>query len=192
MRSSASLIVDGPVEPLRRRTTAEVSQFPRGEKAIEFIRGSGWRVKAVWSGLPLWRLIDDVVPLASASTVISRVADGYTTSLVLATILERGFIVADKISGITWPQERGFPLQLAARTSLVTRGQSGLPASSCRTIRRIAARGSVAAPRLTPPSRTALRRSGTPFLPRPGEAPRARMSRLTVRSHHRQDSQCAR
>jgi hypothetical protein len=38
---------------------------------------------------------------------------------------------------------------------------------------------------LTPTSRTALRRSGTPLLPRPGEAPRARMSRLNVRSHYR-------
>ena len=112
------LVVDGMVEQSRSYTITELGHLPHQEKVVELVCVEGWRVKALWSGICLSRLFDDVVPLASANTVIFHAADGYTTSLSLATILERELIVADKINGMTLPQERGFPLQLVAQDKL--------------------------------------------------------------------------
>jgi len=74
----------------------------------------GWSVKALWEGIPLTSLLEQAMPSADANTVIFHTADGYTTSLPLEVITERNLIIADRINGITLPDENGFPFQLVA------------------------------------------------------------------------------
>ncbi len=74
----------------------------------------GWSVNALWDGIPLTSLLEQVVPTTEANTVIFHAADGYTSSLPLDYIIERNLIIADRINGITLPEANGFPFQLVA------------------------------------------------------------------------------
>ncbi len=112
------LVVDGLVAHPASYDLGRLSALERRQKVVELICVEGWRVKALWEGIPIARLLADAEPLASANTVIFHGADGYTTSLPLATVVDRDLIVADKINGITLPTERGFPLQLVAEDKL--------------------------------------------------------------------------
>ena len=112
------LVVDGLVAHPASYDLGQLSALEHREKVVELICIEGWRVKALWEGIPTTRLLADVEPLASANTVIFHGADGYTTSLPLATVVDRDLMVADKINGLTLPAERGFPLQLVAEDKL--------------------------------------------------------------------------
>ncbi len=112
------LVVDGLVARPASYDLGQLSALPHRQKVVELVCVEGWRVKALWEGIPIARLLADVEPLASANTVIFHGADGYTTSLPLATVVDRDLMVADKINGITLPTERGFPLQLVAEDKL--------------------------------------------------------------------------
>ena len=74
----------------------------------------GWSVKALWEGISLTSLLEQVVPTTEANTVVFHAADGYTTSLPLEFIVDRNLIIADRINGITLPEANGFPFQLVA------------------------------------------------------------------------------
>lgn len=112
------LVVDGLVTHPASYDLGRLSALEHRQKVVELVCVEGWRVKALWEGIPIARLLADVEPLASANTVIFHGADGYTTSLPLATVVDRDLIVADKINGVTLPTERGFPLQLVAEDKL--------------------------------------------------------------------------
>jgi DMSO/TMAO reductase YedYZ molybdopterin-dependent catalytic subunit len=74
----------------------------------------GWEVKILWEGVPLPDLLDAAGVKSAANTVIFRSADGYSTSLPLATVIKKNIILAFKMNGLTLPQERGFPFQVVA------------------------------------------------------------------------------
>jgi len=74
----------------------------------------GWDVKILWEGVPLAALIDAAGAKTSANTVIFRSADGYSTSLPLAYIRQKNILLAYKMNGLTLPEERGFPFEVAA------------------------------------------------------------------------------
>jgi DMSO/TMAO reductase YedYZ molybdopterin-dependent catalytic subunit len=108
------LQIGGLVTQTASYTYAQLLALPHETKLVELQCVEGWRVKALWEGIPLARLFEDVGPTNEATTVIFTAADGYTTSLPLATILDRDLILADRVNGITLPPEQGFPLQLVA------------------------------------------------------------------------------
>jgi len=64
--------------------------------------------------VPLAALIDAAGAKTSANTVIFRSADGYSTSLPLAYIRQKNILLAYKMNGLTLPEERGFPFEVAA------------------------------------------------------------------------------
>jgi DMSO/TMAO reductase YedYZ molybdopterin-dependent catalytic subunit len=74
----------------------------------------GWDVKVLWEGVPVAALIDAAGAKASANTVIFRSADGYSTSLPLAYIRQKDILLAYKMNGMTLPEARGFPFEVAA------------------------------------------------------------------------------
>ncbi len=74
----------------------------------------GWDVKVLWEGVPLAALIDAAGAKTSANTVIFRSADGYSTSLPLAYIRQKNILLAFKMNGLTLPEARGFPFEVAA------------------------------------------------------------------------------
>ena len=108
------LQIDGLVDAPASLTLAELKTASRVQKLVTIHCVEGWSVKALWEGIPLTELLEQVEPAAEADTVIFHAADGYTTSLPLDFILERDLIIADRINETTLPAANGFPFQLVA------------------------------------------------------------------------------
>jgi DMSO/TMAO reductase YedYZ molybdopterin-dependent catalytic subunit len=109
-----ALVLDGLVEQPASWSYAELGRMEHLSKLITIHCVEGWSVKALWDGIPLALLFEQVRPEAGANTVVFHAADGYTTSLPLDFILERNLIIADRINGIVLPPENGFPFELVA------------------------------------------------------------------------------
>jgi DMSO/TMAO reductase YedYZ molybdopterin-dependent catalytic subunit len=109
-----TLEIDGLVGLPARMTLADLQSASRVAKLVTIHCVEGWSVKALWEGIPLAELLRSVTISPTANTAIFHAADGYTTSLPLAFILERGLIIADRINGITLPPANGYPFQLVA------------------------------------------------------------------------------
>jgi len=111
---SYRLVVDGLVSrPLSLRY-AEALALPQAEKVITLHCVEGWTSTALWSGPLLEAIIGAAGPLPAADTVVFTSADGYSTSLPLADVLQRHLILASRINGIDLPAARGFPFMVAA------------------------------------------------------------------------------
>jgi DMSO/TMAO reductase YedYZ molybdopterin-dependent catalytic subunit len=108
------LRIDGLVEPPVVLSYQALQTMSHVQKLVTIYCVEGWSVKALWEGIPLATLFEQVSPAVEANTVIFHAADGYTTSLPLEFILDRDLIIADRINGITLPPENGFPFQLVA------------------------------------------------------------------------------
>ena len=108
------LAIDGLVEQTQSLTYATLQEMSHAKKLVTLHCVEGWSVTALWEGIPVSDLLQQVAPTATANTVIFHAHDGYTTSLPLDVILERKLIIADRINDITLPPERGFPFQLVA------------------------------------------------------------------------------
>ena len=54
--------------------------------------------------------------IGNASTVIFYSSDGYSTSLDFNYLLQNNIILAYKLNDVTFPPDRGFPLQLVAES----------------------------------------------------------------------------
>jgi len=108
------LAVDGLVEQTQSFTYATLQEMPHAKKLVTIHCVEGWSVTALWEGIALSVLFEQVQPNAEAKTVIFYAHDGYSTSLPLNEVLERDLIIADRINEITLPPERGFPFQLVA------------------------------------------------------------------------------
>jgi DMSO/TMAO reductase YedYZ molybdopterin-dependent catalytic subunit len=109
-----NLQIIGLVEQPSAFTYAELQELTHIEKLVTINCVEGWSVTALWEGIPVATLLDQVAPLAEANTIIFHASDGYTTSLPLDLILERNLIIADFINGIQLPAANGFPFQLVA------------------------------------------------------------------------------
>ena len=108
------LRIDGLVEQTQSLTYATLQEMPHVKKLVTLHCVEGWSVTALWEGIPVSDLLQQVAPTAAAYTAIFHAHDGYTTSLPLNTIFERNLIIADRINDITLPPKRGFPFQLVA------------------------------------------------------------------------------
>jgi len=74
----------------------------------------GWSVDILWEGVRIRDILEQAGYDPDAKTVIFRCYDGYSTSLPLATVLDRDLLLAYKMNGIDLPEERGFPFQVVA------------------------------------------------------------------------------
>jgi len=108
------LAIDGLVSHPASLTLSQLQTMSRVQKIVTIYCVEGWSVKALWEGIPLVALFEQVSPAAEANSVIFHAADGYTTSVSLEFILDRDLIIADRINGITLPPQNGFPFQLVA------------------------------------------------------------------------------
>ena len=75
---------------------------------------TGWSVKALWEGIPLVEILDELDISEEANTLIFYSPDGYSTSLPISFIQENNIIIADKLNGVQLPPRQGFPFQLVA------------------------------------------------------------------------------
>ena len=92
----------------------EVLARPAESRVIVVHCVEGWDVKVLWEGVPLAALIDAAGAKASATTVIFRSIDGYSSSLSLSYIRQKNVLLAFKMNGLTLPKDRGFPFEVAA------------------------------------------------------------------------------
>jgi len=76
----------------------------------------GWGFYAKWTGFRVIDLLNLSGILPGASYVVFYSADGYSTGLPLDYLRDNQILLAYGINDVTLPAERGFPLQLVARS----------------------------------------------------------------------------
>jgi DMSO/TMAO reductase YedYZ molybdopterin-dependent catalytic subunit len=108
------LKVGGLVDRPLSLTYDEVLAKPAESRVIVIHCVEGWEFRVLWEGVPLTALIDAAGPKATANTVIFHSAEGYSTSLPLAYIRQKDILLAFKMNGLTMPEARGFPFEVAA------------------------------------------------------------------------------
>lgn len=113
-----TLTVDGLVDKPTEYGYAQLLENESFTKNITLHCVEGWSVDILWKGILLEELLDDIGVRDGVVTVIFHSYDGYTTSLPLATVLERDMILAYEINGLVLPPELGFPFQLIAEDKL--------------------------------------------------------------------------
>jgi DMSO/TMAO reductase YedYZ molybdopterin-dependent catalytic subunit len=113
-RQDYRLQVDGLVENPGNFTYEEILELPQTSKIVDLNCVEGWSFTAKWTGVKVAELFEEAGAMENATTVIFYSADGYSTSLDKAYLLENDIILAYKLNDVTLPPERGFPLQLVA------------------------------------------------------------------------------
>jgi len=108
------LVIDGLVENNMDYKYEVLQEKDHIKKVITLNCVTGWSVKALWEGIPLKLLFEEVNVKDEANTVIFYSPDGYTTSLPLSFIMENNIMIADKLNDIQLPPRQGFPFQLIA------------------------------------------------------------------------------
>jgi DMSO/TMAO reductase YedYZ molybdopterin-dependent catalytic subunit len=112
--SNYRLLVDGLVAEDRRYSYSELQEKNHIKKLVTLNCVTGWSVKALWEGIPLVELLDELEISSEANTLIFYSPDGYSTSLPISYIQENNIILADKVNDVQLPPRQGFPFQLVA------------------------------------------------------------------------------
>jgi len=114
-RTTYRLKVTGLVDNPKSYTYSQVaSDHANYEKVVQLDCVEGWSVKALWRGVLVRDLMNEAGVRPSATTVILRAVDGYSTSMPLSYFKDNDILLAYSINGVTLPAERGFPFQLVA------------------------------------------------------------------------------
>ncbi|MBN1630428.1 MAG: molybdopterin-dependent oxidoreductase [Thermoleophilia bacterium] len=117
-RDSYVLTVDGLVEKPLSLSYADLQSYDQESWLMDLNCVEGWSFTAKWTGPSLSAILADARVRPEAIIAIFYSADvptGYT-SLDLDYILENNILLALKINDLTLPPERGFPLQVVAKS----------------------------------------------------------------------------
>jgi len=112
--ASYRLVIDGAVQNPQHLTYAEVLSHTHYQKLITLHCVEGWSATGLFEGVLMKDLLAQAGPLPSAVTVIFHGQDDYTTSLPLATVLERNLLLAYHVNNADLVARNGYPFQLAA------------------------------------------------------------------------------
>lgn len=75
----------------------------------------GWSVKAIrWEGVPLKKIVELAQPTPSATHLVLRCSDGYSTVASVEDIKTYDFLLATKMNGALLTAKAGYPLRLVA------------------------------------------------------------------------------
>ena len=113
-----SLKVSGLVDREIALTYDEVLALPSSEKLIILYCVEGWEATVLWKGSQIKDIIDLAGASNQANTVIFHCVDGYTTSMPLATILDKEMLLAYSSNGIELPPSLGYPFIVVAEDKL--------------------------------------------------------------------------
>lgn len=116
--ASYRLVIDGAVRSPQRLTYADVLSHARYQKLITLHCVEGWNATGLFEGVLMKDLLAQAGPLPSAVTVIFHGYDDYTTSMPLATVLERNMLLAYRVNNGDLVARNGYPFQLAAEDKL--------------------------------------------------------------------------
>ena len=116
-RETYHLKITGLVETQKNYTYYEVlNNFKHYEKVVTLDCVEGWSVTILWEGILIKDLLAGTQPLPTATTLIFKAYDGYTTSFPINYTIDNKIILAFKMNNVTIPVERGFPFQLVAES----------------------------------------------------------------------------
>jgi DMSO/TMAO reductase YedYZ molybdopterin-dependent catalytic subunit len=116
--ASYSLSIDGLVDKQATLTYEQVRALEPYERLITLYCVEGWDATILWKGVLLDELINVAGAKPEAVTVIFGSVDGYTTSLPLQTISDKGLILAYSANGLDLPPAMGFPFIVVAEDKL--------------------------------------------------------------------------
>ena len=117
-RQTYRLMVDGLVETPLSLSYADLEAYNQVSWLMDLNCVEGWSFTAKWTGPELDAILADAGVKPEAVVVIFHTADvptGYT-SLPLDYIRDNHIILALKLNDLTLPEDRGFPLQLVAKS----------------------------------------------------------------------------
>ena len=111
-----SLSIGGQVKKPMRMTFADfysrpVVEMPATLICIDTLPGGGSIGNAVWEGLPLKSLLEEVRPDPSAYDVIFHAADGYSDSIPFERAMNGNVLLAYMMNGEMLPPAHGYPLR---------------------------------------------------------------------------------
>ena len=111
-----SLYVGGVVKKPFRLTFADFYSRPSVEMAatlicIDTLPGADTISNAVWRGLPLKSLLEEVAPDPAAFDVVFHAADGYSDSIPFERAMNGDVLLAYMMNGETLPQAHGYPIR---------------------------------------------------------------------------------
>jgi DMSO/TMAO reductase YedYZ molybdopterin-dependent catalytic subunit len=111
------LKITGLVGTHKNYTYDEVlNNFMHYEKVITLDCVEGWSVTILWEGILIKDLLAEAQLLPTATTLIFKAYDGYTTSFPINYTIDNKILLAYKMNNVTLPAERGFPFQLVAES----------------------------------------------------------------------------
>ena len=116
-KETYQLQVNGLVEnPMNYSYDDLLSTYPHYKKVVTLDCVEGWSVTILWEGIRIADILETVNPNVTATTLIFRAYDGYSTSLPLNFTRDNDILLAYKMNNVTLPAERGFPFQLVAES----------------------------------------------------------------------------
>jgi len=117
-KDSYTLTVDGLVKKPLSLSYADLQSYDQESWLMDLNCVEGWSFTAKWTGPSLSAILADAQVEPEAVIAIFYTADvptGYT-SLDMDYILENNILLALKINDLTLPPERGFPVQVVAKS----------------------------------------------------------------------------
>ncbi|MFC2174818.1 molybdopterin-dependent oxidoreductase, partial [archaeon] len=113
-RESYSLAVTGLVDNELSLSYDELLVFPRYSEVAYMPCVEGWGFTAKWTGLRATDLLDRAG--VTGPYVMFYASDGYSSGLPMEYLRENSVLLAYGINDLTLPADRGFPLQLVAKS----------------------------------------------------------------------------
>src|SRR6476620_1752724 len=105
------LVVDGLIERKQPWTLTELYALPQETQITRLICVEGWSAIGKWTGVRLSEFLRRVGADTSAKYVWFRCAEGYHTSIDMATALHPQTQMALQFDGAELPPKYGFPLR---------------------------------------------------------------------------------
>lgn len=115
-RSAYRLLVTGLVKRELSLSYEELLGLPAYAQAAYMPCVEGWGFDAKWTGFRVEDLLNLSGLEPGATYVVFHSQDGYSTGLDLEYLRDNDILLAYGINDLTLPPERGFPLQLVAKS----------------------------------------------------------------------------
>jgi DMSO/TMAO reductase YedYZ molybdopterin-dependent catalytic subunit len=111
-------LVGGLVENKKSWTLNELYALPQETQITRLVCVEGWSAIGKWTGAPLCEFLHRVGADLRAKYVWFRCAEGYSTSIDMATALHPQTQMTFQFDGQTLPRKYGFPMRVRIPTKL--------------------------------------------------------------------------
>ncbi len=111
---SYALKVSGLIDNPLALTYDQVLALDPYSKVVTLHCVEGWDATILWEGVRIDDLLQQAKVQDAALIAIFHAADGYTSSLPVQYLKDKGILLAYRMNGVTLPAERGFPFVVVA------------------------------------------------------------------------------